>query len=54
MADYTLHIVRADITIKKNVEAIDKLVADGKLKNVNVAVNAIDMSMKKYKYQYGK
>ena len=54
VADYTLHIVRADITIKKNVEAIDKLVADGKLKNVNVAVNAIDMSMKKYKYQYGK
>ena len=49
-----MHIVRADITIKKNVEAIDKLVADGKLKNVNVAVNAIDMSMKKYKYQYGK
>ena len=54
VADYTLHMVRADITIKKNVEAIDKLVADGKLKNVNVAVNAIDMSMKKYKYQYGK
>ena len=54
VADYTLHIVRADITIKKNVEAIDKLVVDGKLKNVNVAVNAIDMSMKKYKYQYGK
>ena len=53
-ADSTLNIVRADMTKKKDVEAIDKLTEEGRLKNVNVAVNAIDMSMKKYKYQYGK
>ena len=54
VADSTLYIVRADMTKKKDVEAIDKLTEAGRLKNVNVAVNAIDMSMKKYKYQYGK
>ena len=54
VADSTLYIVRADMTKKKDVEAIDKLTEEGRLKNVNVAVNAIDMSMKKYKYQYGK
>ena len=54
VADSTLYIVRADMTKKKDVEVIDKLTEEGRLKNVNVAVNAIDMSMKKYKYQYGK
>ncbi|MGM9779743.1 MAG: GumC family protein [Prevotella sp.] len=54
VADYTLYVVRADVTTKKNVEAIDQLAENGRLKNINVAVNAIDLSQKKYKYQYGK
>ena len=54
VADYTLYVVRADVTTKKNVEAIDQLAENGRLKNINVAVNAIDLSLKKYKYQYGK
>ena len=54
VADYTLYVVRADKTTRKSVEAIDQLSDKGNLKNVNVAINAIDMSQKKYKYQYGK
>lgn len=54
VADYTLYVVRADKTTRKSVEAIDQLEESGKLKNVNVAVNAINMAEKKYKYQYGK
>ena len=49
-----MYVVRADVTTKKNVEAIDQLAENGRLKNINVAVNAIDLSLKKYKYQYGK
>lgn len=54
VADYTLYVVRADKTTRKSVEAIDQLEESGMLKNVNVAVNAINMAEKKYKYQYGK
>lgn len=54
VADYTLYVVRADKTTRKSVEAIDQLEESGKLRNINVAVNAINMAEKKYKYQYGK
>ena len=52
VADYTLYVVRADVTTKKNVEAIDQLAENGRLKNINVAVNAMDQGNFKVAHAY--
>lgn len=53
VCDVTVFVCRADYTPKTAFEFINKLSEDGKLPNVCVLINGIDMSKKKYGYYYG-
>ena len=52
-ADVVCYVTREDYTPKSNVALLNSLVAEGKLKNVCVILNAVDMSKKKNGYYYG-
>lgn len=56
VANATAYVTRADYTPKECLMMLNQLVAEGKLSNVSVIVNGIDMSLNKnsYKYGYGK
>ncbi len=56
VANATAYVTRADYTPKDHLLMLNQLVAEGKLPNVSVIVNGIDMSLSKnsYKYGYGK
>lgn len=52
-ADRTLYVCRADYTSKSSFNYINKLSEQGKLTNVNIIINGIDLSKKKYAFSYG-
>ena len=52
-ASVICYVTREDYTPKSNVALLNSLVAEGKLKNVCVILNAVDMSKKKNGYYYG-
>lgn len=52
-ADVTAYICRADYTPKGSFDLINTLAKEGKLPNMCVVLNAVDMSKKKYGYYYG-
>ena len=52
-ADVVCYVTREDYTPKSNVALLNSLVAEGKLQNVCVILNAVDMSKKKNGYYYG-
>lgn len=52
-ADVSCYVCRADYTPKANIGMLNTLVEEEKLKNVCVILNGIDMSKKKYGYDYG-
>ena len=52
-ADVICFVTREDYTPKSNVALLNSLVAEGKLNNVCVILNAVDMSKKKNSYYYG-
>lgn len=52
-ADVSVYICRADYTPKANFGAINQLAEEGKLKNVCVVLNGVDMSKKENSYYYG-
>ena len=52
-ADVVCYVTREDYTPKSNVALLNSLVAEGKLNNVCVILNAVDMSKKKNGYYYG-
>jgi capsular exopolysaccharide synthesis family protein len=52
-ADVSCYVCRADYTPKANIGLINTLVEEEKLKNVCLILNGIDMSKKKYGYDYG-
>jgi capsular exopolysaccharide synthesis family protein len=52
-ADVTVFVCRADYTPKANISMLNTLVEEEKLKNVCLILNGIDMSKKKYGYDYG-
>lgn len=54
VADATVYICRADYTPKTDVELVNSLYRDGKLKNLSIILNGIDMTKRKYSYYYGK
>ncbi len=53
VADATVVMCRADYTEKSSFSMINNLAENGKLPNVCIAINGIDMSKKKYGYAYG-
>ncbi len=52
-ADVVCYVTREDYTPKSNVALLNSLVSEGKLQNVCVILNAVDMSKKKNGYYYG-
>ena len=53
VADATVIMCRADYTEKSAFNIINDLAENGKLPNVSIAINGVDMSKKKYGYAYG-
>jgi Mrp family chromosome partitioning ATPase len=53
VTDATVYICRADYTPKSNMELVNSLCKEGKLKNLSIVLNGIDMRKKKYGYYYG-
>lgn len=52
-ANVCCYVCRADYTPKSNIELLNTLAEEGKLSNLGVILNAVDMSKKKYGYYYG-
>ena len=53
VSDATIFMCRADYTPKASFDMINALSEEGKLPNMAVVINGIDMSKKKYGYYYG-
>lgn len=53
VSDATVYMCRADYTPKESFLLINSLSEEGKLPNMSVVINGIDMSKKKYGYYYG-
>ena len=53
VADVCCFVVRADYTPKNSFPMINSLAAEGKLPNMGIILNGVDMSKKKYGYYYG-
>ena len=53
VTDATVYICRADYTPKSNIELVNTLHKENKLKNLSIVLNGIDMTKKKYGYYYG-
>ena len=52
-ASVNCYVCRADYTPKTNIGLVNTLAEEGKLTNVCVILNGVDMSKKKYGYYYG-
>lgn len=52
-ADVCAFICRADYTPKASFELINSLAQEGKMPNMCIVLNGVDMSKKKYSYYYG-
>ena len=53
VCDATVYVCRADYTPKESIELVNGLAAEGKLPNISIVINGIDMSKKKHSYYYG-
>ena len=53
VADASIFMCRADYTAKDSFGYINELAREKKLPNMSIVINGIDMSKKKYGYQYG-
>lgn len=53
VADATLVVARADFSIKANFQLINSIRHDKKLPKVNLVLNAVDLTKRKYGYYYG-
>lgn len=53
VADTTVYMCRADYTPKSSFGLINELATEGKLPNMSIVLNGVDMSKKKYGYYYG-
>jgi capsular exopolysaccharide synthesis family protein len=51
--DVVCYVTREDYTPKSNIALLNSLAAEGKLRNVCVILNGVDMSKKKNGYYYG-
>lgn len=53
VANVTAYVTRADYTPKDNITFLNHLAEEGKLPNVSIIINGIDMSLNKNSYRYG-
>ena len=53
VVDATIYMCRADYTPKSSFDLVNSLSSEGKLPNMAIVINGIDMSKKKYGYYYG-
>ena len=53
VCDATVYVCRADYTPKESIELVNGLAVEGKLPNISIVINGIDMSKKKHSYYYG-
>ncbi|MBQ0050074.1 MAG: polysaccharide biosynthesis tyrosine autokinase [Bacteroidales bacterium] len=53
LADVSIFVCRADYTPKNNFKLINALSSEGKLPQVNMVLNGVDLKKKKYGYYYG-
>ncbi len=51
--DVTFFVVRAEVTAKSDLEIINQAAAEQKLPKVNLVLNGVDLSKKKYGFYYG-
>jgi len=52
-ADLSIYVCRADYTPKADLEIVNSLAEENRLPNMCIAINGIDISMKKHSYYYG-
>lgn len=53
VADACLYVTRADYTTKNDIQFLNSIHEEGKLKNMAVILNGVDMKKRKYGYYYG-
>ena len=53
IVDTTVYVCRADYTLKSSFDMINELSEEKKLPKMNIVLNGVDMSKKKYGYYYG-
>lgn len=53
VADASVYVCRADYTAKNDLNLVNSLYAEGKLKNMSIVLNGVDMTKRKYGYYYG-
>ena len=53
IVDTTVYVCRADYTLKSSFDMINELSEEKKLPKMNIVLNGVDMSKKKYSYYYG-
>ena len=53
IVDANVYMCRADYTLKSSFDMINELSAEKKLPKMNIVLNGVDMSKKKYGYYYG-
>lgn len=53
VADASIYVCRADYTAKNDLNLANKLYDEGKLKNMCIVLNGVDMKKRKYGYYYG-
>lgn len=53
VADASVYVCRADYTAKNDLDLVNTLYAEKKLKNMSLVLNGVDMTKRKYGYYYG-
>lgn len=53
VADACVYICRADYTAKSDIQFVNRLNNEGKLRNLSIVLNGVDMKQRKYGYYYG-
>ena len=53
VADASVYVCRADYTAKNDLNLVNSLYNEGKLKNMSIVLNGVDMTKRKYGYYYG-
>ena len=51
--DVTFFVVRSEVTAKNDMEVINRAYVDKKLPKMNLVLNGVDLSKKKYGFYYG-
>lgn len=53
VADASVYVCRADYTAKNDLNLVNSLYNENKLKNMSIVLNGVDMTKRKYGYYYG-